>query len=200
MPSNATKIERIKQATPKAGIVLAIATLMLAGCATAPRPLQGEFSAASPADAVAPGTIVRWGGEVVTVEPKPDVTCLQILSRELSTSGRPRQNDRSAGRFVACRQGFYDPAVFEPGREVTVTGEVSGTESRRIGEYEYPLPRVDAEVIYLWPERPDYVAYPAFGPSPFWYPGYYGGYYRPFWPYGFGFHAGYYRHHHRRRR
>jgi outer membrane lipoprotein len=63
--------------------------------------------------------------------------------------------DRSEGRFIACRAGFYDPAVFTAGREVTIAGTVTGFEARRIGDYDYRYPRVAADVIYLWPERRD---------------------------------------------
>lgn len=166
-------------------LVPAVATALLAaGCATVPEPLQGEFVSTQPGEGAKGGARVRWGGEIISVEPKADLTCFQVLSRALSDAGRPRPGDESAGRFLACRRGFYDPAVFEPGREITVTGEVAGTETRRIGEYDYPLPRVDADVVYLWRERPEYVEVrDAWGPTPFFYSGWYGGYYRPYWPY-----------------
>lgn len=167
-----------------------VGIIALAGCATAPKPLQGEYASEQPSDGVTAGTRVRWGGEIISVEPMPAATCMQVLSRELTDRARPRDSDRSAGRFLACREGFYDPAVFAKGREVTVTGAMRGTESRRIGDYDYPLPRVEADVIYLWPERPDYLDARYYGASPFWYPGWYGvGYYGP------AFHYGYYRRH-----
>ena len=70
--------------------------------------------------------------------------------------------------FLACRPGFYDPAVFEKNREVTVVGRVAGYENRRIGGYDYRFPRVEADVVYLWPVREtvDVVQYPA--PWPWW--------------------------------
>jgi len=136
--------------TMLAGAVVAL----LAGCATVPKPLQGEFTSATPATTgQADGARVRWGGIIVAVEPKRDVTCFQILSRELGNTGRPRFKDESGGRFLACRQGFYDPAQFPNGRELTVTGTLSGTEARTIGEYNAELPRVAAESVYLWPDR-----------------------------------------------
>ena len=150
----------------------------LAACTTAPKALQGEFAATSPMEGGNSGAPVRWGGEILTVEPKPDVTCFQILARDLYASARPRTGDTSNGRFLACRQGFYDPAVFTEGREVTVVGVVAGSEVRRIGEYDYPLPRVDANVVYLWPER-NYDNYYPYYHDPFYYPGFWGwgGYY-----------------------
>lgn len=161
---------------------LAVAILALAGCATAPKPLQGEFAPLMPSDASAAqrlGDTVRWGGTIVAVTPAPNETCFEVLGRDLGDTARPnRADDTSSGRFLACRAGFYDPAIFAPEREVTVTGRVSGFEPRRIGEYEYVYPRVAADVVYLWPERTaeDYYYHAdPFWPSyrPFWWGGYY---------------------------
>src|SRR5687767_3700310 len=165
-------------------ILAPLAVLALAGCATAPRPLQGEYITGSPTRGYADGERVRWGGEVISVETRPDATCFQVLSRELSETARPRRGDTSAGRFLACREGFYDPAVFTKGREITVNGRIAGRETRKIGEYDYPLPRVDADVVYLWPERPlfDDRYYLHYRRGPFLHPGWYGGFhYRPHW-------------------
>lgn len=150
-------------------------SLLLAGCATAPKPLQGEFNSQSPQQAAASGERVRWGGAVIEVEPLAGRTCFQVLARPLAANGRPRETDASEGRFLACRAGFYDPAVFTAGREVTVVGALDGSEARKVGEYELTLPRVAADAIHLWPERVD----PRYRYDPyyFWSPlGYYGWY------------------------
>ena len=164
-------------------VVLLCATALLAGCATAPKPLRGEFSALAPGQASATqvtGDTVRWGGRIVAVTPDERITCFEILGRDLADSARPtRAADESNGRFLACRDGFYDPAIFAPDREVTVTGRIDGYEMRPIGEYEYRYPRIAADVIYLWPDRSEYRyadPYPsAFWPMyrPFWWGGYY---------------------------
>ena len=131
--------------------------VLLVGCASAPKPLQGEFAAVLPEQASGTqraGDRVRWGGSIVRVEPAADRTCFEILGRDLGDAARPRlSGDSSVGRFLACRSGFYDPAIFAPDREITVTGRIDGFETRRIGEFDYRYPRIAAEVIYLWPER-----------------------------------------------
>lgn len=141
-----------------------VATMpFFAACAIAPKPLQGQFTVISAKDVAETGRTgetVRWGGLVIEVEPEAERTCLQILSRELSDIARPRDRDVSEGRFVACREGFYDPEIFTKGREVTVTGRVAGMTSRPVGEYDYPMPEVAADVVYLWPERRDIDAMP----------------------------------------
>ena len=51
------------------------------------------------------------------------------------------------------RIGFYDPALFEPKREVTFTGRIEGYEERKVDGYVYRFPRMAADVVYLWPVR-----------------------------------------------
>lgn len=155
---------------------LALAGALLSGCVTHPAPLQGEYLPVSPQQAAAgthTGAPVRWGGRVIEVDPQADRTCFTMLSSQLDPYGRPSQaQDGSDGRFMACRGGFYDPAVFAAEREVTFTGRITGYEDTRIGEYNYRLPRIEAEVVYLWPERSDthtIIHHPHPHPS-FWYP------------------------------
>jgi outer membrane lipoprotein len=146
---------RIVRSTRAAAILPVLATALLAGCVTAPRPLQGQFSTLRPQEVAAreaAGETVRWGGRVVSVQPQADRSCFEIVATPLGDSGRPRRVDASEGRFLACRAGFYDPEVFQAGREVTVTGHVEGVETRKVGGYDYRYPRVAADVIYLWPE------------------------------------------------
>lgn len=93
------------------------------------------------------------------------------------------------GRFIACKPGFIDPAEFTQGREVTITGRLTGVDSGKIGEFEYRFPRVDARSVYLWPERREYEHRDHFY-RPFFYDPFYGPFpYRyPFWYYPYGGH------------
>ena len=140
-----------------AGLATGLATL-LGACASAPQPLQGSFVPVSPEQAVVGqqvGANVRWGGRIVQTQPGPDSTCFQVIATPLNASGRPASNarDDAQGRFIACRTGFYDPALFQPNREVTFTGRIEGYEDRKVEEYVYKFPRVAADVVYLWPQR-----------------------------------------------
>jgi outer membrane lipoprotein len=137
---------------------MAVLPLALGACVTAPAPLQGQYAAILPAASAtrgATGDRVRWGGQVVGVHNGASESCFEIVGKALAIDGRPMVRDRSEGRFIACRAGFYDPAVFKAGREVTISGTVAAFESRPIGEYDYRYPRVAADVVYLWPERHD---------------------------------------------
>lgn len=170
-------------------LAIALISTGLASCATVPGPLQGQFAATTPRDAASAGgngEAVRWGGEIIKVEPKTDATCFEILARELDAGARPVSRDAKGGRFIACHSGFYDPEIFERGRELTVTGHVAGTDHGKVGEFDYVYPHVDADAIYLWPKRPRYVRSMYGDP---WMTGYgpygwgwgWGPYWGPFW-------------------
>jgi outer membrane lipoprotein len=153
------------------------AACLLAACAT-PAPLKGTYAPITPQQASATdatGMLVRWGGRVVSVEPQAQRTCFQMLATRLQGSGRPSDaGDGTGGRFIACRAGFYDPALFEKNREVTFTGRIEGYETRKIGEYDYRFPKLAADVVYLWPEQQrvelvrDPLFYPYMGWGPRW--------------------------------
>src|SRR5690606_5111171 len=72
-------------------------------------------------------------------------------------AGRPRRPPPPLPprRLRPGRARFYDAAVFTEAREVAFTGRIAGYEAARIGEYDYRMPRIDADVVYLWPERSD---------------------------------------------
>ena len=153
----------------RVSIVVATA-LLLSACASYPTPLSGGYSPITPHVAMqqdSTGVAVRWGGRIVQVEPRENETCFEMISTRLDSTGRPYwAADDTHGRFIACRRGFYDPAVFEPNREVTFTGRVESYEHRKIGEFNYMFPRVAADVVYLWPVR-ERVA--ASSPWPWWW-------------------------------
>jgi outer membrane lipoprotein len=164
-------------------LVLSLLVVALAGCASVPKPLQGTVNPITPREATqtdAAGATVRWGGRIVSTEPGASQTCFEMIGSTLQSSGRPADmSDDGSGRFIACKSGFYDPAIFLKDRELTVLGRIDGYESRKIGDYDYRQPRVAADVIYLWPKaRPVDARYPAPRPWPWygwdWGPGWWG--------------------------
>ena len=150
--------------------------LALAACARPPQRIDGQFPPIRP-DEVQQGELVgehvRWGGVIVETMPREDETCIEIVSLPLDRRARPRLVDESFGRFLACAPGFYDPEIYDDRREVTVVGAIQGVERGTVGEQPYDFPRLDAEAVYLWPERPDYDRarvgfYGAYPWYPFW--------------------------------
>lgn len=165
---------------------LPLAIALLAGCSSVPEAIRrAPDGAVSLAEArAAPeryrGTAVRWGGSVVTVRNLKDESVIEIVSRRLESGGRPLDEDRSDGRFLATARGFIDPAIYAAGREVTVRGAITGSTEQPIGEHRYRFVQVAAEEVYLWPPRlpPE----PYYYYDPFWDPWYPWGwpYYRPY--------------------
>jgi outer membrane lipoprotein len=159
----------------------------LASCATVPAPLQGQFAATTPRDAAnrGDGQSVRWGGDIIKVEPKEDSTCFEVLARDLDASARPTTRDASQGRFIACQSGFFDPEEFDKGREITIVGQVTGTDHGKVGQFDYAYPHVSASSVYLWPKRSMYARSPyyydpwLYGYGPGW--GYFGPGWGPYW-------------------
>jgi outer membrane lipoprotein len=127
------------------------------------------------------GTTVRWGGTLLAVRNRAQVTELEILSRPLGFSGRPEDEGPGMGRFLAELAGFVDPASLPTDRLVTVAGTVTGAATRPVGDYPYAYPVVQVTHYRLWaPPVPEPywhrypLAYPWYPWGPWWY--------RP-WPY-----------------
>ncbi|MDO8703939.1 MAG: Slp family lipoprotein [Sulfuricaulis sp.] len=128
--------------------------------------------------------VVRWGGNIVSTRNEREHTVLEIIGRDLDKEGRPQEEDYNLGRFLVKVQGFLDPAIYKPEREVTVRGRIQAVVEQSIGEYRYSYPVVGADDIYLWkprlPPEPRYRYYDPFLYDP-WYP--WGVPYPRPWPY-----------------
>jgi outer membrane lipoprotein len=106
------------------------------------------------------------GGQIIATVPKPGATEIEILSRRLGDSGAPESGDRSDGRFLARTAEFLDPAIYAPGRRLTVLGSVRGTEERPIGTVPFAYLVVQAERLKLWPREENWVGNPSYPPLP----------------------------------
>ncbi|SRR5690554_1464245 len=146
--------------------------LALGGCATTPDPIRKSpddnptLRAVRANPEAYQGRELRWGGSIVAVENRAEQTCIEVVERVLESGGRPVEEDRSQGRFLACVPGFLDPVVYEDGRLLTVRGTVVGVETRKVGEYPYRYPVVAVSSHHLWEPLSDLRYYE---PDPFWY-------------------------------
>lgn len=125
------------------------------------------------------GATVRWGGTIAAVDNHPEATSIEVVAYPLDGGGRPEETDASEGRFIARFQGFLDPAIYAPGRLLTVRGVLEKSVTRPIGDYPYRYPLVNVAAHHLWeplpqPEPWDY--------GPYWYDPWYRPYY-PYYPY-----------------
>jgi len=122
------------------------------------------------------GKLIRWGGSIISSQNREAQTELNILAQVLDKDGEPQQGDQSYGRFIAVVKGFLDPAIYSKGRAITVSGRFESLEKRKIDQFDYFYPIINAEHIFLWdvPEKYDYYHYP------YWYDPWYP-YYNPYW-------------------
>jgi outer membrane lipoprotein len=139
------------------GLTLA---LLLGGCASAfPREVMRTVDISITAGdlrrdpAGYKGARVIVGGEILSTQPKPGQTEIELLARRLRDDDSPERSDRSPGRLLLRSPDFLDPAVYAPGRRVTVIGSVSGEEERKVGELPYRYPVIAVERIRLWAQE-----------------------------------------------
>ena len=124
----------------------------------------------------AKGRIVLLGGTIVQTVPKPNETEIEVVQKQVSSSGEPYLTDKSEGRYLVVVDRFLDPAIYRAGRDITVAGKAQGSVLRRLGEIEYRYPVIAAVELHLWKEPLSPQAYPY--AYPFGYP-----YYRRWGPY-----------------
>jgi outer membrane lipoprotein len=108
---------------------------------------------------------VLWGGVIIDTDVKTSGTVFKVMDKNLDFQKRPEEGDISGGRFIVRYPGFLDPAVYKPGREVTVIGALSGVEVAPVGELQYSYPVIDSKQIHLWGARAKYRR-PAYWDSP----------------------------------
>lgn len=129
------------------------------------------------------GELIIWGGVIVGIISRPNETLVFVRQTEIDFEKRPKDLDKSAGRFIIQYQGFLDPSIYSKDREITVAGTITGQEERAIGEHPYMYPIIKAREIHLWERRtPPYYYDPWLYRDPFLYPWYNYPYY-PFHPY-----------------
>jgi outer membrane lipoprotein len=101
------------------------------------------------------GKTVLFGGEIIETKNFADKSQVVVLQHPLDSRDRPVAGDVSEGRFIVTAPGLLDPAIYSPGRKITVAGQVVGKEKHPLGEIEYTYPVIEKQGLYLWPiERP----------------------------------------------
>jgi outer membrane lipoprotein len=122
------------------------------------------------------GKSVIWGGDIIqTINQQDGTTEIEVYQRPLGWGEEPKNTLASEGRFLIIAEKYLDPYIFQPGRKITVAGEIQGEETRPLGKMDYRYPIVLSKQIYLWEV---YYPYPYFYYDPWW------GY--PFWGWRFG--------------
>jgi len=109
---------------------------------------------------------VLWGGQIIETDVRPDATFIKVVYKDLDYEKRPEEGDRSNGRFMVRYSGFLDPAIYKPGREISVIGAISGAVVQPVGELQYTYPVVESKQLHLWERRAKYRR-PAYWDYPF---------------------------------
>jgi len=175
-----------------AGAICVVMGLLLAGlaaCAPVSQELRREAEASAPFSEIRKnpekfkGAVVLWGGVIIETVNRQDTTSVRVMQTALDFQGRPTDLDRSEGRFIVVVDRFLDPDIFKKGRELTVGGEIAGSETHPIGEIRYVYPVVRASELKLWEQR---IPYPPYYYDPwYWGPPYpwrpWGPWGRPYW-------------------
>ena len=133
---------------------------------------------------------VILGGEILQTSNLREGTRLEVLQRPLSRAEAPLTTDSTGGRFIALCDGYLDPAVYAPGRRITIAGRVLGTYTGKVGEVDYVYPLISCEEKHLWAQTvvapPGFYGYPwaYWDPYPWYWRPYryrFGGFYYPYW-------------------
>jgi outer membrane lipoprotein len=116
------------------------------------------------------GSIVIWGGVITETYNRPEETDITVLETPLGYREKPEAEEYSRGRFIVRSQTFMDPAIYRPGRKITVAGEVIGKKKKALGGIEYTYPLLKAKEIHLWRHEypPEYYYWGWYGPGPYW--------------------------------
>jgi outer membrane lipoprotein len=96
------------------------------------------------------GALVLFGGMIVSVKNSQQGSIVEILQKPLDSDNAPLDTDLTEGRFLAHTDQYLDPAVFLPGRMITVIGEVAGSKMMLIDEVQYQYPLLNATAMHLW--------------------------------------------------
>ena len=98
------------------------------------------------------GRAVLLGGYVIETLNLPEKTLIMVLQSPLGYRKEPAAESASKGRFIVSVPGFLDPAIYRPGRKVTVVGLIAGKEVRSLGEIKYTYPVITKREVYIWSE------------------------------------------------
>ncbi len=99
---------------------------------------------------------VLWGGQIIDMSVKTNGTFIKVVDKDLDRGKRPKEGDVSEGRFIVHYPGFLDPAIYKPGRELSVIGTISGVDVQPVGELLYTYPVLESKQLHLWERRAKY--------------------------------------------
>jgi outer membrane lipoprotein len=136
---------------------LLVSAIFMSGCSTVPEALKTpentvltNFAAVRENTNSEQGNLARWGGVIAKVTNNADNSMLEVVHFPLKSSTRPKQGNKTQGRFRVYISGLLDPMIYKEGRSITALGKIDFSEEGKIGEHEYTYPVLKASFIHLW--------------------------------------------------
>jgi outer membrane lipoprotein len=128
-----------------------------------------------------------FGGVIAETLNTREGSQIEVVQSPLDRWGNVISRDISEGRFIVTTKAHLDPLIFRAGREITISGVLTGTQEKTLGGTEYTYLIFEAKEVHLRPYEISYYPYPywwepVYDPYPYyWYSPYR---YRPFfYPY-----------------
>lgn len=99
------------------------------------------------------GRTLLLGGAIAAVRALPGGGSeLEMVQFPTDRRGRITATNTSGGRFIARDGVFRDPAIYRPGRLMTLVGKVEGVQKGHLGGIDYSYPVLTVVEFHLWPE------------------------------------------------
>ncbi len=95
------------------------------------------------------GSLIILGGTIVSSKNTREGTYIEVIEKPIDYRGRPKDTDKTSGRFIILHEGFLDTAIFSRGRYVTVAGEVLGKKILPLGEIQYSYLFIMSRELHL---------------------------------------------------
>ncbi len=101
------------------------------------------------------GKNILTGGQILGTTVRAGETWIEVLQRPLDWQHKPKDTDESSGRFLIRFESFADPAIYIPGKKITVLGEVLGKKVQPLKDMDYAYPVLTPRDHYLWKPESD---------------------------------------------
>jgi outer membrane lipoprotein len=137
-------------------IVPVLFALLLPGCAGMPefdtsgvdRSLTPQSVNAEPE--ASRGKVALWGGTILETRNLKTTTQIEMLAYPLDADYRPMLESKPLGRFIIEHAGYIEPTTYAQGKQLTVLGNVSGSQNGSVGETSYTYPVISDSQLHLW--------------------------------------------------
>ncbi|MFA5072870.1 MAG: Slp family lipoprotein [Nitrospirota bacterium] len=98
------------------------------------------------------GKMVILGGTIAETTELQLGTLIQVMQKQLDYWGKPTRTNRTGGPFLVYYPGYLNALAYAPGREITVAGEIAGTQLKLSKELSksYQHPVLVSKELKLW--------------------------------------------------